>query len=168
MINTILNLFGYEIAPQRHAQPTQQPRDRRQVEMEQLPTQYQVVNVTERHIRDGQRVSTDSCMVALALADVGITAQVKHHTIMTADVRMIPVPTSISERIVDFDNGYHVAPFSFVIQRERHNLVNVFEVEQARRLIAQQRRQLPAHTQIEVSEDGYHWFTIDQREKVYR
>ena len=105
-------------------------------------------------------------MVALALADVGISAQVKHNTIMTADVRFIPVPASISQRIVDFDDGYHVAPFSFVIQRERHNLVNVFEVEQVRRMVAQQQRQIPAPAQIEVSENGYHWFTIKEEEEV--
>ena len=88
---------------------------------------------------------------------------------MTADVRMIPVPPSISQRIVDFDDGYPVSPFQFVIERERHNLVNIFEVEQARRMIAQQQRQLPQlPAPIEVSDDGVYWFTIETKEKVYR
>ncbi len=85
------------------------------------------VNVTQKHIDIGD-ISKNSCPVALALKDVGVTSPVVFNDFMTGYYKgekfWIDCPKEISDWIIDFDmnpddlcsfepNRGAVKPFSF-------------------------------------------------------
>lgn len=73
-----------------------------------------LINVTEKHIKNGLAFEGGSCPVALALIDMGYNKRVGNTLIF--NINMIAdqfLPRSACRFIRNFDDGKKVKPFSF-------------------------------------------------------
>jgi hypothetical protein len=82
------------------------------------------VNVTQEHIDKGEQAMCQLCPVALAIKDVNDVTYVKigssiFNVLFKGDYALRPngkMPVEVGNRILDFDQGHGMQPFSFTLE----------------------------------------------------
>lgn len=121
-----------------------------------------IVTVSENIIQNSQTHDPHNCMIANALssADIHITG-VGKGMITTSRGKTIFLPLPIREKINAFDRGEVMQPFQFMITHNRNKLISVNDIVENPQLDKMELLSKPSN--IEVSNDGIYWFTINDK-----
>jgi hypothetical protein len=85
------------------------------------------IHVTQEHINLGRRQNCTECPIARALSEhFGKRAMVMPSTAAVAGVAF-KLPPCVGERIVGFDQGYRMVPFTFTCLTENSELFPLLE-----------------------------------------
>jgi hypothetical protein len=76
------------------------------------------VRVTDEHIARGARRDPGSCPVSLALREMAATTVDVQYGITTVGRAAYRTPVSVRGFIADFDSGFPVSPFEFVLDSD--------------------------------------------------